>query len=468
MPQFPHIVLPMEKLIDMNIIHIISDTFRRDNLAIYGGKGYTPSLNAFAEKCVVFDKAYVCSYPTVPIRGDLVTGQVGICRRGWEPLKRDVPVIATDLTNAGIVSMMIADTPHHINNGFFYNRGFTGWKWIRGQEGDCLETHPYDYESQDVLRHREYTRTHPNKLPPGLGNHLRNIAFRQTEADTFVAQTVQTACDWLERNHQHENFYLMVDTFDPHEPWDAPEWYLKRFDSSDYDGPEPIYPPYGPNPMNARETERLNALYRAEASLVDNWIGQFLRKIDYMGLMENTMVIFMADHGFLLGEHGLLAKNFSMYEEIVHIPLLVYHPEATPRHTDALASIIDIPPTVIDVFGAERGGQVEGNSILPVIMGDTDTGREYAVTHGAWVGGWSPDGGSPHGNITDGTWSLLLENQGAPKQLFHLPSDPDQIQNRFESDTSEARRLYQAFLDFLAQHGAPEAMVTEFQNRWQD
>ena len=156
-----------------------------------------------------------------------------------------------------------------------------------------------------------------------------------------------------------------------------------------------------------------------------------------------------------------------MYEEVIHIPLMVYHPEATPRHTDALASIIDIPPTVIDVFDVEHEAQVEGNSLLPVIMGDTDTGREYTVTHGAWVGGWSPDGGSPHGSITDGTWSLLLENEGAPEQLFHLPSDPEQMQNRFESDTAEARRLYQAFLDFLAQHGAPDAMVTEFQNRWQ-
>ena len=126
---------------------------------------------------------------------------------------------------------------------------------------------------------------------------------------------------------------------------DAPEWYLKRFDASDYDGPEPIYPPYGPNPMNERETERLNALYRAEASLVDNWIGQLLRKIDYMGLMENTMVIFMADHGFLLGEHGLLAKNLSMYEEIIHIPLLVYHPDcnATPHGRTSRVSSISLP-----------------------------------------------------------------------------------------------------------------------------
>ena len=450
----------------MNIIHIISDTFRRDNLAIYGGKGYSPALNAFAEKCVVFDKAYVCSYPTVPIRGDLVTGEVGICRRGWEPLKGNVPVIANALTKAGVVSMMIADTPHHLNNGFLYNRGFTGWKWIRGQESDLLETHPYDFDTEEVLRYREHTRPHPNKLPAGIFNHLKNSDSRRNEGGTFVGQTVQTACDWLERNYQHENFYLMVDTFDPHEPWDVPDWYIRRFDPDDYDGPEPIYPTYGPNNMDERTTRRLNALYRAEACLVDNWIGQLLRKIDYMGLMENTMIIFMADHGFLLGEHGLIAKNLGMYEEIVHIPLLIYHPEVTPRRTDALASIIDIPATVVDVFGAERGKQVEGNSLLPIVMGETDKGRDYAITHGAWGGGWSPDGGSPHGSVTDGTWSLLLENKGAPQHLFHLPSDPEQLKNRFESDTDEARRLYQAFLEFLGQHGGPEAMVEQFQSRW--
>ncbi len=450
----------------MNIIHIISDTFRRDNLETYGGKGYCPALNAFAEKCIVFNKAYITSFPTVPIRGDLVTGEVGICRRGWEPLPRNVPVIANSLKNAGVVSMMIADTPHHLNNGFLYNRGFTGWKWIRGQESDTLETHPFDYDTEEVQRYREHTRPHQDRLPPGLGNHLKNSDFRLNEGDTFVAQTMKTACDWLERNYQHENFYLMVDTFDPHEPWDVPDWYIRRFDPDDYDGPEPIYPTYGPNRMDERTTKRLNTLYRAEASLVDNWIGHLLRKIDYMGLMENTMIIFMADHGFLLGEHGLIAKNLTMYEEVIHIPLLVYYPEAKPRHTDALAGIIDIPATVLDVFGAERGKQIEGKTLLPIIMGNSEKGSDYLVSHGAWGGGWSPDGGSPHGSITDGTWSLLLEHQGAPDKLFHLPSDPEQSKNRFESDNNEARRLYQAFLDFLGQNGGPDAMVEQFRNRW--
>ena len=97
----------------MNIIHIISDTFRRDNLALRRARPtYLRDIRHLwiAEKCVVFDKDYVCSYPTVPIREDLVTGQIGLAHRGWELLKRDVPVIANPLSEVGVTSMMIADT----------------------------------------------------------------------------------------------------------------------------------------------------------------------------------------------------------------------------------------------------------------------------------------------------------------------------------------------------------------------
>ncbi|MCZ6634198.1 MAG: sulfatase [bacterium] len=451
----------------MNIIHIISDTFRRDNLSLFGGKGHAPFLNSFAEKCVVFDRTYVTSFPTVPIRGDLVTGQVGICRRGWEPLKRDVPVIADALTDAGVISMMIADTPHHLKEGFFYNRGFTGWQWIRGQETDLLRTQPFNYEDPEIQRYRTHTRTHPNQLPAGLEHHLKNTAFHQREEDTFVSKTMRTACQWLEQNYTHENFYLIVDTFDPHEPWDPPDWYVRRFDPDDYDGPEPIYPTYGPNQMDERTTKRTNALYRAEACLVDTWIGHLLTRIENMGLLENTMIIFMADHGFLLGEHGLIAKNLDMYEEVAHIPFMIYHPDAQPRRTSALTGILDVPATVLDVLDAKRGEQVEGNSLLPIVLGQSDTNREVAITHGAWVGGWSPDGGRPHGQVTDGEWSLLLENADPPNKLFYLPSDPEQNNNRFESDTAEAHRLYQAFLDFLEAHGGPPQMVSNFRQRFE-
>ena len=452
----------------MNVIHIISDTFRRDNLSIFGGQAHTPSLDAFFARSVVFDRAYVCSFPTVPIRGELVTGQVGMCRRGWEPLNRRIPVISDRLTGAGITSMMIADTPHHLKDGFLYQRGFTGWEWVRGQESDLLNTQPYPYDSKQSQRYREFTRTHPDKLPQGLEHHLKNVQFRASEEDTFVARTMNTACDWLEKNYQHDGFYLMVDTFDPHEPWDPPEWYVRRFDPEDYDGPEPIYPPYGPNHMDERTTRRAAALYRAEASLVDTWVGHLLRKIENMGLMENTMIIFMADHGFLLGEHGLVAKNFDMYEEVAHIPLAIYHPDAAPRRTEALTSIIDIPATVLNAFGIESDDQIEGRGLNPNLLEGSDIGHEYVITHGAWAGGWSPDGGHPQGSVTDGEWTLLLEKDSAPDKLFYLPDDPLQNVNRFDSEAGHARRLYDAFLEFIGNNSGPPDMVESFRSRFRD
>ena len=163
-----------------------------------------------------------------------MTGQVGLARRGWESLKRDVPVIADALPEVGVTSMMIADTPHHFNNGFLYNRGFTGWEWIRGQENDALRTHPYDFEISQAKRSRQFTRPAPNQLPARLTHHLRNASIWHAEEDTYVSQTMRKACQWLELNYQQNPFYLMVDTFDPHEPWNPPEWYIRRFDPEDY------------------------------------------------------------------------------------------------------------------------------------------------------------------------------------------------------------------------------------------
>ena len=121
---------------------------------------------------------------------------------------------------------------------------------------------------------------------------------------------------------------------------------------------------------------------------------------------------------------------------------------------------------MVDFFGAERMESIEGESFLPVIRSGKDNFRSLSVTHGAWVGGWSPDGGKPYGQVTDGTWSLLLENVGTPDKLFHRPSDPQQSSNRFTTDIDHARQLYDGFIDFLTQHGGSPKMVASFRQRF--
>ena len=123
----------------MNVIFIISDTFRRDHLGCYGNKWIsTPNLDKLAGESVIFDQAHTASFPTVPNRMDLMTGCFTFVQYEWQPLPKNQVVLPDVLGKAGYVSMLIADTPHTLEDGYSFDRGFSGWKWIRGQEASDI------------------------------------------------------------------------------------------------------------------------------------------------------------------------------------------------------------------------------------------------------------------------------------------------------------------------------------------
>ncbi|HIE19173.1 TPA: sulfatase, partial [Candidatus Bathyarchaeota archaeon] len=118
----------------MNIIQIVSDTFRRDYLGCYGNDWiHTEHLDRFAGNSVIFDRAYVASFPTIPHRHDLFTGRYTFIYSMWAPLPRDEIIISQLLRQAGYVTMLIVDTPHMIRDAHYFDRGFDAWWWIRGQ-----------------------------------------------------------------------------------------------------------------------------------------------------------------------------------------------------------------------------------------------------------------------------------------------------------------------------------------------
>jgi len=230
----------------MNVILIVSDTFRHDYLGCYGNEWIrTPSLDGFARKATVFDRAYAASFPTVPHRHDLYTGRYTFTYSDWAPLPKNETVLPQALRQTGCVTQLIVDTPHILKDGFNYDRGFDGWLWIRGQENDRYMTAPKEVKlpcEPSKLRKRGVTTT----------QHLRNVSSRRSESDHFVAQTMTAAMKWLELNYnQHDKFFLHVDTFDPHEPWDPPRWYVDMYDPG-YDGEEVVYPVYGPSDYSDR------------------------------------------------------------------------------------------------------------------------------------------------------------------------------------------------------------------------
>jgi len=470
-----------------NVILIISDTLRRDALSCYGGNWvHTPHLDRFAEQAVIFDNAFVSSFPTVPLRNDVLTGRYTFTYKGWSPIDADAVTLQETLGKAGILTSLVVDTPHPFTPGYNYQRDFAVWQVIRGQEHDGFRSAPREVKLPCA----------PHKLREGekiVTQYLRNVARRRQEEDYFVAQTMTAAATWLEENHDGRRFFLYVDTFDPHEPWDPPRYYVERYDPG-YEGEEVIYPRYDlwRQFLSERELQHCRALYAGEVTLVDRWIGFLLDRVASLDLVKNTAVIIVADHGFYLGEHGYIGKSLirgdshqslPMYSEVARIPLLVYLPGCRGgSRVKALVQPVDLMPTVLELLGVEKPASVESPSLVPLLDGRVSKVKDIAIASPTlFEGAKAAPSPANRSSITDGEWLLIYgaqaEKAGGPSrtaavdsivreakvlegeirpELYHLTQDPGCEKNLINQNRSVAVQLHAAYVEFLRSRKFPE------------
>ena len=125
----------------MNVIFVMTDTFRYDALSCYRPtEAKTPRLDSFAEEAFVFDNAYLGSFPTVPNRLDIMSGRFSFIEYEWCPLPAETVTFQQVLSASDVVTAIILDNPHLLEAGYNYSRGFDGFEWIRGQETDPWKT----------------------------------------------------------------------------------------------------------------------------------------------------------------------------------------------------------------------------------------------------------------------------------------------------------------------------------------
>ena len=475
---------------DLNFVLIVSDTFRWDLLnerfeVRSGVRAKMPYLNELYRESITFTRAYHASFPTVPNRLDLLTGRFTFTYYDWSPLPKDEITLPEYLRKRDYVSMMIVDTPHIIKDGYHFDRGFNGWVWIRGQENDRYKTSPKNVPlpcSPEKIRNINT-----------LIQHIRNNYHRVFEEDWIPAKTAKEAMKWLEENYDRK-FFLYVDFFDPHEPWDPPRWYIDTYDPG-YEGEEVVYPVYGPRDyLSDRELEHIRALYAAEAMLVDKWIGLLIKKIEELGLFENTTLIFTSDHGFMLGEKGLVGKSIiigeyhgliPLYEEICHVPLIIRPAEKLgweEREVNALVQTPDITATILDLAGLGKVNRVQGESLVPLIEGKVDEIRDIAISTPSLIRGVKA---GLRVTITSDEWSLILASEKVPKELekveytmivdgiprklkpfgrieselYNLRKDPKQENNILEIRKDIAKELYKKYIEFIKELGVSQTYL---------
>ncbi|MCS7461570.1 sulfatase [Paenibacillus doosanensis] len=375
----------------MKAIVILMDTLNRQLLEMYDPASWvrTPNLSRLAEKCAVFDQHWSGSLPCMPARRDMFTGRLGFLERGWgglEPFDVTLPQV---LKRHRIFSHIVTDHYHYFKTGGEnYCQAFSSWDLHRGQESDPWVSRVGDPAS---LQEPHYGRVEPQ--------YEKNRAAFRREEDYPGPRTMSAACRWLEDNKEAESFFLMVEAFDPHEPFDCPQHYLAMYGDG-YTGPRMEWPKYSRVSEPPEAIEHLRKRYAANLTMIDHWLGKLLDTMDQNGLWDDTLLIMTTDHGFLLGEHDWTGKNvMHVYNEIAHLPLMVHVPGTAVAGTriSAITQNIDIMPTILDYFGIEIPPEVRGKSWLPLLDGTARTLRDCALygMFGMTV------------NITDGAYTYL-------------------------------------------------------------
>ena len=361
---------------------VILDSLNRHLLGAYGGTEFdTPVLDRFAAESLCFTRHYAGSLPCMPARHDMLCGALDFLWRPWGSVEVWEDPISWQLRGEGVATMLITDHPHLFETGGEnYHTDFGAWNYLRGHESDAWRTRP------------DPTWAGAPALPaePGWVPHHYDTSrtWFRSESEFPGPRTMHAAAEWIRREApRDQRFLLVVDEFDPHEPFDTPEPYASRYDPDP--APRLIWPPYAVDAvargvLTPPQAARLRAAYGSKLTMIDAWLGELLAAIDDRGLRDDTVVVIATDHGHYLGERDIWGKpGVPIYDEMGHLPLFVRWPGAAPRRIDALTSTVDVHATLCDFFGVEPQHRTHGHSLLPLVEGSTEPIRDHALM-GIW------------------------------------------------------------------------------------
>ena len=380
-----------------NLVLVLLDSLNRHLLQAYGSDEFSsPCLTEFSKTALRFTGHHVGSLPCMPARHDILVGALDFPWRPWGSIEVWEDAITRALHERGVTTMLVSDHPHLFETGGEnYHTDFAAWIYERGHEGDPWRTTPDPtWAGTPALPAERPLYHHP---------YDNSRTYFRSEEEFPGPKTMSAAADWIRTSAgSHERFLLVVDEFDPHEPFDTPSPYAEMY-NDDWDGPLSIWPPYltdaiSSGRLDSRKARHIRANYGAKLTMIDRWFGHLMKAIDEAGLADSTGVVLCSDHGHYLGEHDVFGKpDAPIYSELGRIPLLVRWPGQLHRDVDALTTSVDLHATIADLFGVAIDHPSHGRSLLPLIEGTAASVRELAL-FGYW---------GRHVGVTDGRHRYL-------------------------------------------------------------
>lgn len=420
-----------------NVVLIVVDSLRADHLRCYGADGMrTPNIDELARGGLRFTSVFPEAMPTVPARRSILSGRRaypfrgwrpwdGMAGRpGWQPIRPEAETLVSVLRRAGWWTSYVTDNPF-----LGYTRSFEPFRrsphrFVRvdGQRG---ARRPRGLVPRDAALRR---------LPPGplrndrriasIQQYLANNGRGRVEVEQCASRVFRAAGQLLPAAKRQKRFLMVVDSFDPHEPWTPPRRYLDMYGDPDYRGYEiaDVGYTHASNYLSDREISRLRVTYKASVTLADRWLGHFLDRLWDLGLDDSTAILLVSDHGVFLGEHDWTGKGPNLlHPELIHVPMLLREPggAGAGRRSGWFASTHDVAPTLAALAGIRRPATFEGADLTPLLSGGLPAeDRPYAV------GGYGNNS-----YVRDRRWGYMTQNDWRREKLFDLAADPGERRN---------------------------------------
>ena len=373
----------------------------------------------------------------------------------WGPLPFHFPVLAEVFRHNGFATALVADNLHLMPGRFGFGRGFDFVKNVPGQMHDHFQ------QASAPMVDLPCPAEKIEATPTRLARYRQNAFWYRQQGTNTTEMVFRESMQWLGR--AREKFFLWIDAFDPHEPWDAPQKYLEPYPWNPQ-GDAVFWPHSGDaSRYNEADLENMRSLYRAEVSQTDYWVGQLLEHLEKRELLGNTAVIFCSDHGYYFGEHGLLGKPLkrslekptTIYDELGHLPLLIRHPNglAASQTISGLCQPPDLFATALDLAGIAPVPWMQGKSLAPRLGGKGEA-QAFAV------GGCHPHKGrvSRLTVLTD-EWCLIYSPIDGlnGSELYHRHTDVAQTKNVIAENPVIARELFEKLRSWLNELKVPPA-----------
>ena len=425
----------------MNFLIVVADQLSPRALPPYGNRVVkAPHIENLAESGVVFEHAYCSSPLCAPSRASLMTGQlpsrIGVYDNGAE-FAASLPTVAHRMRAAGYRTCL-AGKMHFIGPDQLH--GFeqrltpdiypAGMHWIPDWQAPLSDRFEWYHDMSSVLE-------------AGVVE-----ATLQVDYDEEVAFRSVRAIYDLARAGDEKPFFMVASFSQPHDPWEVLAEHWNRYDGVDID--MPVVPSMSDDRLDAhsrRIREMCGALslevpddvvmnarraHYASISYVDDKLGQLLEALDKVGLRDDTVVIFMADHGEMLGERGLWYK-MSFFEPSVTVPLIVSAPgRFVPRRVTSNVSLLDLAPTLVDLapgLASHDFNSFDGSSLLPLLEGDTAGHNRVVASEYLAEGAVAPVVMVRRGELK------FISSPSDPDQLFDLGADPNELNNLAAAST---------------------------------